>query len=142
MGEAKAKEAKALVKEFYESVVTHFALERVADFIAPDCVLRLGSETFPLGVSGMREHLAATKQTYPGYTMEILRQYQDGETVISEFIMTGTHEGAWLGMTPSHRRLQFTGVDIDTVVDGKIVAHGGAVNTFETLWEAGLLRPV
>lgn len=33
----------------------------------------------------------------------------------------------------------FTGVNIDKVVDGKIVEHCGAVNTFETLLEANLI---
>lgn len=43
---------------------------------------------------------------------------------------------------PAHKRLSFTGVDIDKVVDGKIVEHGGAVNTFETLYESHLIGPV
>ena len=36
---------------------------------------------------------------------------------------------------PSHKKLIFFGVNIDKVVDGKIVEHSGAVNTFETLFE-------
>ena len=32
-------------------------------------------------------------------------------------------------------------LDIDKVVDGKIVEHGGAVNTFETLFQEGLIKP-
>lgn len=54
--------------------------------------------------------------------------------------MTAYHDGEWLGMAPTGKQLVFYGVDIDTVIDGKIVRHGGAVNTFETLWGAGLLE--
>lgn len=39
------------------------------------------------------------------------------------------------------KQLIFTGVDIDKIQDGKIVEHGGAVNTFETLFEAGIVKP-
>ncbi len=74
--------------------------------------------------------------------MKIIRQFEDDNYVISEFIMEGTHEGEWLGMKPTHKKLTFTGVDIDKVVDGKIVEHGGAVNTFDTLYAEGMLKPV
>ena len=37
---------------------------------------------------------------------------------------------------------QMKGVDIDKVVNGKIVEHGGAVNTFDAFWENGLIKPV
>ncbi len=88
--------------------------------------------------AGMIEHIAAIKRTYPDYAMRVTRQFCAGDYVISEFIMDGSHEGEWLGIEPSHRRLAFTGVNIDRVENGKITEHGGAVNTFETLWENGL----
>ena len=90
----------------------------------------------------MRDHLTAVRGTCPDYSMGILRQYADGETVISEFILEGTLAGERLGIQPAHKRLSFTGVDIDKVVNGKIVEHGGTVNTFETLYESHLIGPV
>ncbi len=135
-------DSKELIKEFYEVVVTNNELERMGEFVAEDSVVRIGNDIFPLGVEAMKEHILATKQTYPDYSMNIIGQYQDGEYIISEFIMTGTHDGEWIGITPTHKELQFTGVDIDKVVNGKIVEHGGAVNTFDTLWENKLIRPV
>lgn len=36
----------------------------------------------------------------------------------------------------------YTGVDIDKVANGKIIEHGGPVNTFETLLEHHLIKPV
>jgi len=128
-----------LVKTFYETVISQNQAERIGEFVAPDCRLRIGEQLLPLGVTGMQEHLKATKTTYPDYIMRIIRQYTDGDYVISEFIMEGTHEGEWIGIQPTHKKLSFTGVDIDKVSDGKIVEHGGAVNTFETLLTADLI---
>ena len=36
--------------------------------------------------------LGAVRKTYPNYKMEIIRQFEGGETVISEFVMRGTHK--------------------------------------------------
>ena len=90
----------------------------------------------------MREHLVALKETYPDYRMKIIRQYSDGDYVISEFVMRGTHKGEFIGIKPTNKVLEITGVDIDKVVNGKIVEHGGAANTFETFIEHHLVKPV
>ena len=81
------------------------------------------------------------RKTYPDLKMTIIHQYCDGDYVISEFVMEGTHKGEWLGMKPTGKKLYITGVDIDKVVDGKIVEHGGAANTFEALFEAKIICP-
>ena len=61
------------------------------------------------------------------------------EYVISEFIMQGTHKGEFIGIKPTNKVLTFSGVDIDRVVDGRIIEHGGATNTFETLLKNELI---
>lgn len=135
-------EKKDLIRYFYEVLVSENRLEELPQYVSETCVLLSGGEKVSLGVSGMKAHLMAVKETYPDYSMRIIRQYEDGDYVISEFIMEGTHEGEWLGIKPTHKRLSFIGVDIDKVTGGKIVEHGGAVNTFETLYEQGLIKPV
>ena len=135
-------EKKDIVKYFYETIVSENLLEELPQFIAEDCVVKVGEQIIPVGIDGMKQHLVDVKKTHPDYTMKILKQYADGDYVISEFIMEGTHEGEWIGIKPTHKRLSFTGVDIDKVVDGKIAEHGGAVNTFDTLYEENLIKPV
>lgn len=133
---------KEIVKYFYEKVVSGNLLEELSLYVSEDCTLKIGEKIIPLGLEGMRQHLIDVKKTYPDYTMKLIRQYSEGDYVISEFIMEGTHEGEWIGIKPTNKRLVFTGVDIDKVVDGKIVEHGGAVNTFDTLYAEHLIQPV
>ena len=132
---------KARVKYFYEHVVSNHLLDEVPAYIAQECAVRSGETVVQVGLEGMLRHLAEVRLTYPDYKMTITRQFEDGDFVVSEFIMEGTHAGEWLGMKPTNKRLTFTGVDIDKVVDGKIVEHGGAVNTFDTLLAEQIIRP-
>lgn len=133
---------KEFVKYFYETVVTENLLDKLPNYVSEHCVQRVGNDTVFLGIDGMKQHLLALKRTYPDYTMKIIRQYADGEYVISEFVMRGTHAGEFLGIAPTNKALEITGVDIDKVIDGKIVEHGGAANTFETFFEHHLIIPV
>ncbi|MDE5780275.1 MAG: hypothetical protein K2I03_02180 [Lachnospiraceae bacterium] len=45
-------------------------------------------------------------------------------------------------LSKSNKVLEITGVDIDKVINGRIVEHGGDANTFETFFEHRLIKPV
>lgn len=128
-------------KYFYERITTNHLIDELSGYIAGDCVVRIGENSIPVGVQGMRQHMIDVRKTYPDLKMKITHQYVDGDTVISEFIMEGTFLGEWLGMKPTGEKIRMTGVDIDKFADGKIVEHGGAVNTFDALFEAGIIKP-
>lgn len=129
------------IRYFYEIVTSNHQLNELPSFIADTCAVRIGEQLIPVGVEGMKQHMIDVRKTYPDLKMTITRQFVCGNTVISEFIMEGTFLGEWLGMKPTGKKITMTGVDIDQVVDGKIVEHGGAVNTFDALFEAGIIKP-
>ena len=133
---------KEIIKYFYEVVVSENLLNELPQYISKNCVQKVGTNEMFIGINGMSQHLVAVKKTYPDYKMEIVRQFEDGEIVISEFIMRGTHKGEFKGITPTDKIIEMAGVDIDRVVNGKIVEHGGAVNTFDAFLENGLVKPV
>ena len=96
---------KETIKHFYEVIVSNNLLNELPQYVSENCVLIDGERKIPLGLEGMKEHLTAVKQTYPDYTMRILRQYKDGDYIISEFVMEGTHEGEWIGIKPTHKMI-------------------------------------
>lgn len=132
---------KDRMKYFYEHVTSEHRMQEVPEYIAEECSIRLGDKTIPVGVAGMQQHMIDVRKTYPDLKLTVTRQYCDGDYVISEIVMQGTHQGEWLGMKSSGKKLCITGVNIDKVIDGKIVEHGGAANTFEALFEAKIIQP-
>jgi hypothetical protein len=54
----------------------------------------------------------------------------------------GTDMGSWLGMRPTGKAVEITAVNVDRVVGGRIVEHGGAANSLEALLEIGAIRVV
>ena len=131
---------KEMIKEFYEVIISGNRIEELDNYISEDCTVRIGDQNYFTGIQGMKEHLSGVKTTYPDLTIKILRQHTDGDFVISEIIMEGTHRGEWLGIKPSGKKLSITGVNIDCVPDGKIIEHGGAANAFDTLWDKGIIK--
>jgi predicted ester cyclase len=56
--------------------------------------------------------------------------------------MTGTHKGEFIGITRTNKVIEIFGVDIDRIINGRIVEHCGADTTFDAFWNNGLIKPV
>jgi predicted ester cyclase len=135
-------ENKNVARRFYEDVVNTGDTTLVSQLIAPECVETDGISRVHRGVPGMIEHVRGVRAVYPDLHLTIGTQVAEDEWVVTPITARGTHRGEWLGMRPTGRVLVFTGVNVDRVVDGRIVEHGGAANMLGPLLEAGALRVV
>jgi predicted ester cyclase len=134
------EENKSLVRRYYEEIVSSGDVGRLEEFISPDYVEVYNNVTYPMGIDGAREHVLGVRTTYPDLRITVDRQIAEGDWVVSQVSARGTHEGVWLGMRPTGKVLEMTAVNVDRVVDGLIVEHGGAANMLEPLLEAGAIR--
>lgn len=135
-------ENKRLVRRLIEEVVNTGRLDNLSDFVSPDCVETDGRVRVVSGIEGIAKHIKGVRTTYPDLYLTIDRQIAEDEWVVTQITARGTHRGEWLGISPTGRQLVFTGVNVDRVVNGKIVEHGGAANMLEPLLEVGAIRVV
>ncbi len=91
---------------------------------------------------GLREHILGVRQTYPDLHLTVEQQIAEDEWVATCITARGTHKGSWLGIKPTGKAVSFTGVNINRVVDGRIVEHGGAANLLGPLLEIGAIQVV
>ncbi|MBN2395743.1 MAG: ester cyclase [Candidatus Atribacteria bacterium] len=131
---------KEMIKNFYENIVSNNLIDEIDQYVSVDCTARNGDKNIPIGLAGMKQHVIDVRKTYPDLKIRIVRQHIDNDFVISEIIMEATHLGEWLGIKPSGKKLVFTAVNIDRIIDNKIVEHGGAANTFDTFWAEGIIQ--
>ncbi|MGD8779860.1 MAG: ester cyclase [Ignavibacteria bacterium] len=129
-----------MIRNFYENIVSNNLLEEIDKYVSIDCTARSGEQNTPIGVEGMRQHVIDVRKTYPDLKIRIIRQHVDNDFVISEIITEATHLGEWLGIKPTGKKIIFTGVNIDRVIDNKIVEHGGAANIFDTFWAEKIIQ--
>ena len=74
---------------------------------------------------------------------ESQQQIAEGEWVVTCAKACGTHLGGnWLGMKPTGKRVEIYAVNVDRVVNGRIVEHGGAANSLESLLAIGAIQVV
>jgi len=137
-----SEQNKVLVRRYYEEVVNTGDVERIDGFIGPDYVEVHDGKRYECGIEGAKDHICGGSKTYRDLHLEIEKQIAEGEWVVTCLTATGIHEGEWLGIKPTGKAVSFTVVNVDKVVNGRIVEHGGAANMLGPLLEIGAVKVV
>ncbi len=132
------EQSKQLVRRYYLEIINDAKVDDLADLISSDYVEVHNNRRYPVGIEGAKEHILGVHAIYRNLRITVERQIAEGDWVATQITARGTHVGAWLGMKPTGKALEFTGVNLDKVVGGRIVEHGGATNMLEPLM--GLVR--
>lgn len=133
---------KLIVRRFIEEVINTGNVDDIETIISPDYVEVVEGVRHPVGIEGAKAHILGVRQTYPDLHLTVEQQIAEGEWVATCITARGTHQGSWLGIKPTGKAVAYTGVNINRVVDDRIVEHGGAANLLGPLLEIGAVRVV
>lgn len=142
MGEKHNIINKLIVKEYTERVINTGKTDSISKYISEDYTEIFDSKKYLLGINGAKEHIVGVRKTYPDLELVIDRQIAEGEWVATCYTMKGTHLGEWMGIGPTGKKIEVTGVNIDRIVDGKIIEHTGAANLFNSLLDIEAIKIV
>jgi predicted ester cyclase len=126
---------KAIVRQFIETVVNTGDLTALEMFVAQDIIDH--NSDGEQGIAAYGRHLAAVHHTYADFHVTIHFQIGEGEFVVSQVTAQGIHANEWLGLQPARAAVTMSGINIDRVVDGRIVEHWGEANTLAGLFQMG-----
>jgi steroid delta-isomerase-like uncharacterized protein len=90
---------------------------------------------------GARQLYKNLRAAFPDFHAEIHWQAADGDRVTTYKTYHGTHRGAFLGVAPTGREIQFETVDVMRVRNGQITEHWGVANLFSLMQQLGALPP-
>jgi steroid delta-isomerase-like uncharacterized protein len=95
---------------------------------APDCrcVTATGRT---VDVEGLQRVLGNTLRAFPDLEVSVQRWVIDGDVVVTEELMQGTHEGPFAGLAPTGRRVRIPLVHVSRVVEGRVVERIGYHDT-------------
>lgn len=135
-------ENKLLIRRYIEEVINTGNIDNIEDFISPNYKEIHDGKEYKIGIKGAKDHILGVRQTYPDLKLTIEKQIGEGEWVATCIIARGTHKGRWLNIKPTHKPVAYTGVNINKVVNGKIIEHGGAANLLGPLLDIGAIKIV
>ena len=114
----------------------------ISNYIHKDYTEVYEGKRLVIGIDGAVKHILGVRNTYPDLKLIVDRQICEGEWIATSYTMSGTQKGEWLGIKPTNKKITVTGVNVDRIVSGKIIEHGGAANLLEPLLNANAIKVV
>lgn len=133
---------KVIVKDYIDIIVNTGITDSISKYISENYTEVFDNKKYQLGIEGAIEHISGVRKTYPDLELTVDRQIAEGEWVATCYTMKGTHLGEWMGIKPTGKKIEVTGVNIDRIIDGKIIEHSGAANLFNALLEIEAIKIV
>jgi predicted ester cyclase len=126
-----AQPAQSLPDRFAAALSAH-DIKAFADLFAEDYVNhQLSAAAPPPPASGKSQKqgsvdfFAARLAGMPDLQVAVEASVITGDRVAASFVYTGTHDGIYFGIAPTHRKLRFTSCDIFSVKNGLLSEHWG-----------------
>jgi len=133
--------AKSVVRRNTEEVQGQGKFEVFEQLFADDFVDHTTQPGTTPDKAGVRKLYTYLRQAFPDFHAEIHWQLADGDRVTTFKTYHGTHEGPFLGIAPTHRKIQFETVDVMRVQNGKITDHWGVGNLLSLMRQIGGWTP-
>ena len=116
------EENKAIIRRFVEEVQSKHDVDLMDELFSPDFYDhgRL-STTHTLEES--KRFFTMSFVAFPDLRADIHDQVAEGDKVVTRKTFHGTHQGEFMGVPPTGKKVSFDVIDIFRVVDGRISEH-------------------
>ena len=91
------------------------------------------------GRDGVKGSIQVLRTAFPDLHLTVEDAIAEGDTVWLRLSATGTHEGPFMGLPGTGRRIDITVIDIARMVDGRLVEHWGVADRLSVAQQIGLV---
>jgi steroid delta-isomerase-like uncharacterized protein len=135
-----AERNKELVLRAVEEVWNGGNYSNLEDFLAPDFVVHTGVPGEEIhGPDAARQFYSLLRKAFPDLHFTIETQVAEADTVVTHCTMRGTHKGEFKGIPPTGKQISVKSVDIDRLVNGKVVECWGHMDELSLLQQIGAI---
>ena len=116
------EENKALVRRFYDDVTNGRNVDALDELLAPNFEgFTVEGSDHGQNREEFKHMISMMLNAFPDHLQIIHDWIAENDKVVTRWTVQGTHQGEYLGIAPTGKRVKFSGMDIFRVVDGKIV---------------------
>lgn len=115
---------KKIVRRIYEELWDQRRLEVADEVISAEAVnYDTGLAPQPFGPEEMKGTVRMVTAGFPNNRHEVEEMIAEGDTVVARVTLTGTHDGEFMGIAPTGRKIEVTEIHIYRLREGKAVEH-------------------
>ncbi len=128
---------KELVRR-YQEIYNSNELDALSEVLADDLLTPRIMPGIPSGLEGAKAAHRIMLEGFPDFQTTIEDLIAEGDEVAARITMRGTHTGQFLTIPPTGKRVEFSGMYIVRVENGKIAEHWGEEDSVSLLAQLGV----
>ena len=136
------EEYQTVMHRWFEEVWNNQREEVIDELMHPECVAYglNDSEGNPLrGPEGFKQLYKAFIQAYPDIHITVEETVIEGERMVARCTVRGTHTGEGIGVAPTKRSIEFTGLVMVKFQDGKFIEGWNQFDFMNMYQQLGVL---
>ena len=137
------QENKAILRRMVEEVICGGNLDLMDELVAPDFVnhhsIATGEASHSIGVETFRQEIMQLRSVFPDIAMTIIHLLADGDKVVAHFQVRGTHKGEFIGIPATGKKVEFSGITIVRIANGKLAERWNIADRYGLLQQFGAI---
>ena len=116
-------------------------LEKLRDVMTADVKDHDPAPDQGKGVEGFIKFFTSLRSAFPDLSIAVEQLVADEDNVAFAYTLTGTHNGNFLGIPPSGKKVKARGLQISKFKDGKITERWGSSDELGIMQQIGVIKP-
>jgi steroid delta-isomerase-like uncharacterized protein len=139
--EPSPEENMKLAKRYFDEVMNQGKVEIIEELVDPNFAFIIPTQPAPFrGYEGFRGFVNYLRNGFPDIHFKVERIIADGNKVAARWKITGTHKGEFLGAQPTNKFVEDYGIDIFTILKGKILTVHVNENDFGLMKQLEIIK--
>jgi steroid delta-isomerase-like uncharacterized protein len=116
---------KAIVRSYLDEIVNKGNMTALDSYLSEDVMFN--------NAKGFKQRFPAIRQAilsgFPDHHLTIQDQIAEGDKVVTRVTFHGTHQGPFNGIAPTGKQVEWSGIAMDRIANGKVVEMWHVQNT-------------
>jgi predicted ester cyclase len=91
------------------------------------------------GAIGLKDTMRMFREAFPDLHVIIKDMLGEGDRVMTRLTVTGTHDGKFMGASPTHNEITYDEVIVLRIANGKIVEHWAVADALSLMQGIGAM---
>jgi steroid delta-isomerase-like uncharacterized protein len=129
---------RSLIERYYYELWNQWRFDLADQLLSPSVKFHGSVGVSVEGVDGFRSYMRLIQSAFPDFQNTIEEMVTEGDCVAARLTYRGTHGGVIFGVDPTGRTIQYDGLALFRISDGKVAEGYVLGNVIQLLGQLGI----
>jgi predicted ester cyclase len=141
MSTAQETSNKATIRRLHDAIKGGAELisQTLDEIVEPDVLFHAPVPTGATGAQALKQVWPVLLRAFPDLHVTVEDLIEEGDKVVCRNTVTGTHQGEYMGLTPTGKSVTYNEIFICRFVNGRIAEVWGVVDVFSVMKQLGMI---